>query len=106
MKRLNPAARHAWIKAYLHERPGYDAHVDVLDKAFVDAYLDATHAPYFPAPYGAHKCAQLGRDLAAMQRLGELTRARVGLGAGSRNEGFPAWIYSYHLKADAAEVAA
>lgn len=69
--------------------------IDVLNAALVDAYLDE-FKPAFRATYwGAHKCRQLGQDLAAMAELGYLHRHRVGLSGGAWQPGFPTWVWSY-----------
>jgi hypothetical protein len=94
---MSPADRHSWIKAYLRARPKHDAQVDVLNAQFVHEYILATKAPFAWMAYGAHKCPQLGRDLSAMYKAGELGRAYVGMGPGSRNQGFPSWVYVYEL---------
>lgn len=89
--------RHQWVLQWLRSQPPYDARVDVLNAPFVLAYLTATQTPFAAMPYGAHKCPQLGRDLAAMFSAGQLVRGRVGMGPGARNQGFPAWVYVYSL---------
>lgn len=94
---MKPSERYAWIKSYMRAKPKYDAMVDVLNAPFVHEYILATKAAFAWMAYGAHKCPQLGRDLAAMYRAGELTRAHVGIGPGARNQGFPSWIYVYEL---------
>ena len=85
--------RRRFIIRYLSENRG---HVDVLNAAFVDCYLEATSSKFYPMPYGAHKCPQLGRDLSRMEREGTLSRKRTGI-SGMRGQGFPAWVWCYEL---------
>jgi hypothetical protein len=91
--------RYNWIENYLlwlsirHRTVTY---VDVLDAEFVDAFAEATGAKVVVMPYGADKCGQLGRDLSAMFKAGRLGRWACGIWGGS-GEGFPKWVYSYHL---------
>lgn len=89
---MKPAERHAWIIDYLHTHP--DVPVDCLDTEFVDAYIAATGASYIPMPFGAHRCAMVGRDLGAMARSGELERQRVGI---SGSEHRMTWVWAYEL---------
>lgn len=90
---MSKSERRDWLLiAMLAETSG----VDVLNQAFVDAYLEATKAPFIPMHYGAHKCKTLGHDLSELRTNGYLSRARVGIPSG-RAEGFPAWVYVYQL---------
>lgn len=104
-QRKKPAERRAFIIEYLREidrtrrergMPGRSS-VDVLDSDFVDAYVDFSGARFVPQKYGAFKCKQLSRDLTEMWQTGELSRSLTRLPPGSRNEGFPGWVYSYTL---------
>lgn len=92
---MRPTERFDWIESHLRQLRQGEA-VDVLNAEFVDAYLDATNARCFFMPYGAHKCPQLGRDLAAMHKAGKLRRCTSSVNGG-RAEGFPTWVYSYRL---------
>lgn len=67
---------------------------DVLAADFVNDYIVATGAGVHLMPYGAHKCPQLGRDLARMFKEGYLSRTRVGI-QGFAGMGFPHWVYNY-----------
>lgn len=90
---VKPENRKEWILSRMR-RDGCS--VDVLNRDFVDDYVEATGAPYDPMPYGADKCKQLGRDLSQMTKEGTLERVAVGLaGVGM---GFPKWVWSYRLK--------
>lgn len=89
---MKPSDRHAWIAQYLRGTKW----VDVLHQAFVDAYIQATGAPARTMPYGADKCAQLGRDLSAMEADGVLDRTRSSI-TGLAGQGFPKWVWSYRL---------
>lgn len=92
---MKPEARHDWIEA--HMRTGRQSdRWDVCDADFVDAYIAATNAPHRPTNYGAYKCPQLGRDLAAMVKGGVLKRARMGID-GMAGMGFPKWVWGYRL---------
>jgi hypothetical protein len=85
--------RRKFIIAYLRERRNGDFALDVLNQRFSDAYIEATKVKFAPMPYGAHKCPQLGADLARLYREGTFTRRRVGIRELGR--GFPSWVYSY-----------
>ena len=91
---VKPADRHTWIVGYLEA--GGERRVDVLNRYFVDAYVDATRARAYVMPYGADKCPQLGRDLSSLAALGTLSRSRVSI-TGLAGQGFPKWIWSYRL---------
>lgn len=94
-KRMTPRERRAWIAQYIatyEPRTG----VDVLHRRFVEAYVKATGSHVNPVAWGADKCRQLGADLSAMKRLGELRRFRIGLGF-NWQPGFPKWVWSYEL---------
>lgn len=74
---------------------GNNGGTDVLDRAFVDAYLLATKAPHQTMIIGAHKCKMLGADLGELYKKAHLTRFTVGVpGAGP---GFPTWVFAYKL---------
>jgi hypothetical protein len=91
--------RYNWIENYLlwsSLRRKVNESCDVLDREFVEGYVDATGAKVKVMPFGADKCAQLGRDLSAMFRAGRLSRWANGIWGGS-SEGFPRWVYSYSL---------
>jgi hypothetical protein len=90
-------ARFAWIESWMRESRDQN-NVDILDSAFIRAYIEA-HDAKFSAPFiGAPRCEQLRRDLGTMFRIGRLTRTAQGLPAGDASMGFPKWIYSYTLK--------
>lgn len=102
--RKKPAERREFILHYLREqnRTLYPqrvgrATVDILDSDFVNAYIDFSGARFEPVKYGAFKCKQLSRDLTEMWQTGELSRKLISLPEGSRNEGFPGWVYAYEL---------
>jgi len=94
---MKPTDRHKWIDQWLKDRSTNRCpmRVDVLAREFVDAYVAATGAPFIPTNWGADHCKQLGRDLAAMARLGQLRRARIGLSGGAWMPGFPKWVWTY-----------
>lgn len=92
---VKPSDRHDWIESYLAAQPTSRG-VDVLDQAFVNAYIEATSARHTVQPYGAPTCPQLGRDLATMANDLILTRARAGV-EGMRGMGFPSWVWRYEL---------
>ena len=96
---MKPADRQNWILNYLEAKQKpvlYRVRVDVLDSKFVDDYLQATGAKHSMMMYGAHKCRQLGRDLAALADIKQLERQRIGIG-GMAGMGFPSWVWSYSL---------
>lgn len=73
-----------------------ERHLDVLNRAAVDDYVEATGASVLVMPYGADKCARMGRDLAAMHKAKLLVRHASGL-QGMSGMGFPRWVWSYRL---------
>lgn len=90
MKPKKPADREQFILDHLHG----DSHrmADVLDAEFVNAYIEATGAPFTAQNFGASKCSMLGRDLSSLYRKGLVRRERCGVGGES---GFPKWVYVY-----------
>ena len=88
---MSPKDRQAWLEAWvrLHKR------ADVLDDAFVRAYIKATDVPWRETMWGAPKCPTLGRDLAALAAQGRLNRYRVGMS--NWQPGFPKWVWSYEI---------
>jgi hypothetical protein len=92
---MNFDQRRKFILAYLRERRNGDFALDVLNQKFSDAYITATGAKFAAMPYGAHKCPQLGRDLARIEKEGSFTRRRVGIRELGR--GFPKWVWVYSL---------
>ena len=92
---ISPNARRAWITDYLRAHP--HEHVDVLNRYFVDEYVEATGAPVDVMPYGADRCATLGRDLAALYYSRDVDRVVTGI-EGMAGLGFPRWVYTYHLR--------
>lgn len=87
---MRPAARRQWLLDRLRASP---VPLDILDADFVDAFIEATQAPFIPANVGAHRCPTLGRDLAVMYRNGDLCRQPVGVPCGEW--GMPRWVYAY-----------
>lgn len=75
----------------------HERYVDVLNKHFVECYVDATGAKEVVQFFGAPKCPQLGRDLGQMYRMGTLKRHATGLAPGDSYMGFPKWVWSYQL---------
>jgi hypothetical protein len=92
-KMVKRPARESWILGYLKKHAGES--VDVLNRAFVDAYATATGAPVILMPFGADKCRQLGQDLSRLSAAGYLSRGRIGLTMAE--SGFPKWVWVYHL---------
>ena len=84
-----------WIERTLRDDRTIYA-IDGLNSDFVNAYIDATGASFKPTNYGAHKCPQMGRDLAKMAEDGILTKSRVGING--MGMGFPTWVFSYRLR--------
>lgn len=83
--------RYSWIMAYIDKKGS----TDILNREFVDAYIAATNADHEKTCWGAYHCTILGRDLSRMARCGALKRARIGLGGGSWQPGFPKWVWAY-----------
>lgn len=92
---MKPIDRQDWIESYM-AKGRRNERFDICDADFVDAYIEATGAPFRPVNYGAHKCPQLGRDLAAMVKGGVLKRTRMGI-EGMAGMGFPKWVWGYRL---------
>lgn len=92
-----PSTRYQWILSYLEAMGAYD-HVDVLNQAFSDAYIEAFKPSFKAVYFGANKCRQLGLDLSIMYKAGLLARCSVGLAASNQLEdGWPKWVYCYSL---------
>ena len=94
---MRKADRLKWLLVEILNQP-HDTSVDSLNQVFVDAYLEATDAPFDPMAYGAHRSAMLGRDLSTLHKQGYVDRGRIGL-SDMRGMGFPAWVYCYSLNA-------
>lgn len=90
---MQRAARESWILSYLRKNAGES--VDVLNRAFVEAYVTATGASALLMPFGADKCRQLGRDLSRLSVEGYLSRGRIGLPM--MEAGFPKWVWVYSI---------
>lgn len=71
--------------------------VDVLNKDFVDLFIEKFNVKHTVTNYGANKCPYLNRLLSNMYKDGILDRCVVGI-PDSKYLGFPSWIYSYSLK--------
>lgn len=93
---MKPADRFEWIDRYLRENGAAKAAVDICDTMFVESYIEATNARHAVQMYGAPKCPQLGRDLAAMAKAYRLKRQHIGL-EGMGGMGFPTWVWSYRI---------
>lgn len=93
--------RHEWLLNYLIQRQTYYTHcayaVNVLDRAFVDAYVEATGAKVMMMAFGADKCPMLGRDLSDMCKSGSLKRSVASV-QGMGGMGFPTWVWDYALR--------
>lgn len=97
-KVIAEAARFDFIEGYLRDRTSSAglASVDILDRYFVDAYVEHTGALCAVMPFGANKCKLLSQDLRRMQWHRRLTRTRTGI-EGLAGMGFPRWVYTYKL---------
>jgi Uri superfamily endonuclease len=80
-----------WILDYIQE----NLHANILDKKFVDEYVQKFNTKYFVMAYGADKCPELGRVLSNMHKHSLLQRDRIGLS--NMESGFPKWVYVYSL---------
>jgi len=83
--------RHNWLL----EKAKEIGHVDILNEAFVQAYIDKFHPTYEIRMWGANKCLQLARDLSVMEQSNRMNRTRIGLSKGAWQPGFPKWVWSY-----------
>jgi hypothetical protein len=94
--RAMPAGeRRSWLLRHFVEHQRKFEFFDILNEGFVDAYAGSTGGAVEPTMFGAHKCPQLGRDLAALARDGLLQRQSIGVH--NMGMGFPRWVYSYSL---------
>lgn len=93
---MKPRLRRDWILQHISQNYARGG-VDVMNRDFVDEYVDATKAKFQFMCWGANRCVQLGRDLALMVKLGKLERFRCGLGS-NWQPGFPKWVWSYYIK--------
>lgn len=91
---MKPLERQDWLYQRITEEPGRV--VDILNRDFVDDYVEATGAREGVQMYGANKCPQLSRDLLEMKRAGLLKRHRTGV-QGMAGMGFPTWVWSYRI---------
>ena len=67
--------------------------IDILDRYFVDEFIEKTGCKFDPQPFGAHKCKYLGQTLSRMFKEGKLSRGTIGLS--NMEHGFPKWVYVY-----------
>jgi hypothetical protein len=67
--------------------------IDILDRDFVDDFIEKTGCKFNQMPYGAHKCKYLGQTLSRMHKEGMLDRGIIGLSG--METGFPKWVYVY-----------
>ena len=97
---MKPKQRYEWIEQYLLKQlqlhGKYAEGCNIVDRYFVDQYIEAVQCSFYPMYYGADKCPQLGRDLARMHKVGRLKRSRCGI-EGMAGMGFPRWVYIYKL---------
>lgn len=95
--RMKPKNRYEWLIQYMKERGVYDGETfDVMNKSFVEDYVQATGAKSVLTLVGSDKCRQLGKDLAVMHKNGNLFRRTEGT-EGTSGYGFPKWFYQYWI---------
>lgn len=82
----------AWVETYLKE---VETQIDVLNTAFVNAYINEFGVAHRFTMYGAFKCPDLGRTLKAGYDKGVFERGRIGLT--EHLSGLPNWVYVYSL---------
>lgn len=70
--------------------------VNMLDSAFVDAYIKEFNCNYKSTFIGAKKCPELSKVLGQMYKEFKLSRQSVGI-SNMVCDGFPKWIYDYDL---------
>ena len=93
------ATRRDAVLTWFDQFPGqskWQERVDVLNKDFVDWYLEKTGAKFAEMPYGAHRCSSLRRTLRQMHKEGLLDRSSADV-QGVAGMGFPTWVWSYRL---------
>jgi hypothetical protein len=70
--------------------------VNILDRDFVDKFVEHTGARIQVMLWGANKCPYLSKTLSRMYADGKLNRDSMSLGA-NWQPGFPKWVYCYTL---------
>lgn len=84
-----------WIVNYMKEN---EPHVDIMNAAFVDAYIEEFNPRHAIMIYGANKCKEISRVLKSGYDMEIFRRGRIGLNA--HLTGFPNWVYVYSLNCD------
>jgi len=97
---LKPADRQLWLLRYFLRGTKQNRvfSVNVLDKDFVDEYLEATNATFKPTNYGANRSRMLGSDLSQLERDRKFRRKKAGIGDGMSALGFPKSVWDYSLR--------
>lgn len=100
-KKVKPATkaqlqRYAWIKNWIKTRTSGSNCVQPVDRAFVEAYIEAHQAKSSIVHSLAPTCPQLTRDLNHMHRLGHFSR-KATTTYQHANADYPKWIYTYQL---------
>ena len=89
---MRPACeRYVWL---LEQFSDESVRHDVLERDFVDAYIEYTGAKFKPSFYGAYWCDALRRDLGHLHKEKALKRHATGI-SGMGGMGFPKWVYAY-----------
>jgi hypothetical protein len=101
MAKMKPIDRWKWIAERMNGNNGVShfKYVDILNKHFVDDYVEATGAKDIVTWFGANKCPTLAKDLRDMYNARLLTRWRNGIRSVGC-DGFPKWVWSYELAKD------
>lgn len=86
-----------WILNYLEQKKNTPyCQINILDRYFVDAYIEKFNPKYTSQPYGADTVPEIGILLSYMYKCNLLNRYIIGLN--KMESGFPKWVYTYELK--------
>jgi len=103
MKRYSVDEKIQWIVEYIKDPYKFaESRVDILNRDFVEEYINKFHPVYKPTMYGADKCRDLSRVLKIGYDRGIFDRKTCGV-QGMWGLGFPKWVYSYNIKKDEEE---
>lgn len=89
---MNREDKIKWVEDYLKTKEFY---VDILNRNFIDAYIDKFNPKYGATNYGADKCPDVAKTLKIGFDQGIFKRQRAGITCGY--SGMPRWVYVYSL---------
>ena len=91
---MNRQDKIKWVEEYLKTE---DQFVDVLNRKFIDDYIDQFNPRYGLTNYGANKCPDAAKTLKIGYDQCVFQRQRAGITCGY--SGMPRWVYVYSLPA-------